>query len=177
MGPKRGSGAMSATQVAGTERMLDEGGEGACSKRGSGAMSAAKAVDTERMLDEDVSGARWQRRELCGQDPDQVGSRLLKKPSGNMSVEEVREGLKERTGNAVALTRNQKHVSGARWQRRELCGQDPDQVGSRLLKKPSGNMSVEEVREGLKERTGNAVALTRNQKQRLKKKRLKQKKG
>ena len=108
MGPKRGSGTMSATQVAGTERMLDEGGEGACSKRGSGAMSAAKAVDTERMLDEDVSGARWQRRELCGQDPDQVGSRLLKKPSRDMSVEEVREGLKERTGNAVALTRNQK---------------------------------------------------------------------
>ena len=65
---------MSATQVAGTERILDEGGEGACSKRGSGAMSAAKAVDTERMLDEDVSGARRRRRELCGQDQDQVGN-------------------------------------------------------------------------------------------------------
>ena len=40
-------------------------------------------------------------------------------------------------------------------------------------------MSVDEVRGGLKERNGNAVTLTRNQKQRLKKKRkrLEQKKG
>ena len=70
-------------------------------------MSAAEAVDTERMLDEDVSGARRRRRELCGQDRDQVGSRQLKKPSGNMSVDEGR-GLKERNGNAATLTRKQK---------------------------------------------------------------------
>ena len=49
-------------------------------------------------------------------------------------------------------------------------------VGSKLLKKPSGILFVDEGRV-LEERNGNGAKLTRKQRQKLKKKRPKQNKG